>query len=164
MNSFSTATLSISERIDEKHISHYKHKDHIDFHNDEQKATEVNDRKIVRIKKQKSLTLPISIFPEFHDKGYHESDLKRYLPEYSITEIEKHNTEESCWIIVKDLVLDVTNFVTYHPGGKQSILKYAGQDCTEHYRHHSKIAKKLFRKFAIGRIPQKHEANSCIIL
>ena len=29
----------------------------------------------------------------------------------SLTEIAKHNTEEDCWVIIKDIVYDLTKFL-----------------------------------------------------
>lgn len=45
----------------------------------------------------------------------------------------KHNTRESCWVILYDHVYDVTNFLSEHPGGAKIILKLAGKDATEDY-------------------------------
>ncbi|EAU91264.2 cytochrome b2 [Coprinopsis cinerea okayama7 len=48
-------------------------------------------------------------------------------------EVAKHNTRESCWIVVHGKVYDVTEFLDEHPGGSKIILKYAGKDATEEY-------------------------------
>ncbi|KAF9777861.1 FMN-dependent dehydrogenase-domain-containing protein [Thelephora terrestris] len=48
-------------------------------------------------------------------------------------EVAKHNTRESCWIIVHGNVYDVTEFLDDHPGGSKIILKYAGKDATAEY-------------------------------
>jgi len=48
-------------------------------------------------------------------------------------EVAKHNSEESCWVIVHGKAYDVTEFLPEHPGGKNIILKYAGKDATEEY-------------------------------
>lgn len=48
-------------------------------------------------------------------------------------EVAKHNSRESCWIIVHGKVYDVTEFLDEHPGGSKIILKYAGKDATEEY-------------------------------
>ncbi|KAG9038297.1 hypothetical protein FRB95_002258 [Tulasnella sp. JGI-2019a] len=51
----------------------------------------------------------------------------------SSEEVSKHNTRESCWIIVHGNVYDVTEFLDDHPGGSKIILKYGGKDATEEY-------------------------------
>ncbi|KAI5306092.1 hypothetical protein KEM56_002238 [Ascosphaera pollenicola] len=48
-------------------------------------------------------------------------------------EVAKHNTRESCWVVLHDKVYDVTSFVDEHPGGAKIILKYAGKDATEEF-------------------------------
>ncbi|KAJ3915705.1 FMN-dependent dehydrogenase-domain-containing protein [Lentinula edodes] len=48
-------------------------------------------------------------------------------------EIAKHNDASSCWIIIKNEVYDVTEFLSIHPGGPSIILKYAGSDATSAY-------------------------------
>ena len=49
---------------------------------------------------------------------------------YSWSEVEKHNTGDNCWIVYKDGVYDVTEFVPKHPGGKFTLSTAAGQDIT----------------------------------
>ena len=48
-------------------------------------------------------------------------------------EIAKHNSKDSCWVIVHGKAYDVTEFLPEHPGGPKIILKYAGKDATEEY-------------------------------
>jgi L-lactate dehydrogenase (cytochrome) len=48
-------------------------------------------------------------------------------------EIAKHNSRESCWVIIHGRAYDVTEFLPEHPGGPKIILKYAGKDATEEY-------------------------------
>lgn len=48
-------------------------------------------------------------------------------------EVQKHNSADSCWVIVHGEAYDVTEFLPDHPGGSGIILKYAGKDATEEY-------------------------------
>lgn len=48
-------------------------------------------------------------------------------------EIAKHDSRDSCWVIVHGKAYDVTDFLPEHPGGPKIILKYAGKDATEEY-------------------------------
>ncbi|KAG7109190.1 Cytochrome b2 like protein [Verticillium longisporum] len=41
------------------------------------------------------------------------------------SEVARHDSADSCWVIVYGKVYDVTEFVPDHPGGQQSILKHA---------------------------------------
>ena len=52
---------------------------------------------------------------------------------WSLQEIAQHNKASSCWVIIKDQVYDLTEFLPSHPGGSQIILKYAGKDATAVY-------------------------------
>lgn len=49
----------------------------------------------------------------------------------SHAEVAEHNEETDCWVIIGDSVLDVTQYISIHPGGKQAILNLAGGDATE---------------------------------
>ena len=51
----------------------------------------------------------------------------------SYTEVQKHKSRDSCWVVLYGDVWDVTGFLDSHPGGSQIILKLAGQDATEEY-------------------------------
>ena len=51
----------------------------------------------------------------------------------SLTEIAKHNSEQDCWVIIKDIVYDLTKFLPDHPGGKKAIMLFAGKDATEEF-------------------------------
>ncbi len=48
----------------------------------------------------------------------------------SYEEVQRHNTADDCWLVINGQVYDVTAFLNLHPGGKQVILKMAGQDAT----------------------------------
>ncbi|KAJ5927748.1 hypothetical protein N7466_006704 [Penicillium verhagenii] len=52
---------------------------------------------------------------------------------FDAAEVAKHNTRESCWVILYGKVYDVTDFLSSHPGGAKIILKLAGKDATEEY-------------------------------
>jgi L-lactate dehydrogenase (cytochrome) len=47
--------------------------------------------------------------------------------------VAKHNSKDSCWVIVHGRAYDVTDFLPEHPGGSKIILKYAGKDATEEF-------------------------------
>ncbi|CAK7231237.1 hypothetical protein SCUCBS95973_007843 [Sporothrix curviconia] len=51
----------------------------------------------------------------------------------SAADVAAHNSRSSCWVIVAGRVYDVTDFLDEHPGGAQSILRFAGRDATEEF-------------------------------
>nr|GLL44044.1 nitrate reductase [NADH]-like isoform X2 [Ipomoea trifida] len=72
---------------------------------------------------------------------------------FSMSEVKKHNTADSAWIIVHGHVYDCTRFLNDHPGGTDSILINAGTDCTEEFDAiHSDKAKKLLEDYRIGEL------------
>merc|ERR1712127_1161368 len=52
---------------------------------------------------------------------------------YSAEEVAKHSTKSDCWVILDGKVLNVTNFLSEHPGGELAILTFAGKDATEEF-------------------------------
>merc|ERR1719453_1446765 len=52
---------------------------------------------------------------------------------YTMGDVAKHNSKASCWVVLNGKVLDVTNFLSEHPGGELAILTFAGKDATEEF-------------------------------
>ncbi|KAJ3409722.1 hypothetical protein HDV05_004296 [Chytridiales sp. JEL 0842] len=81
-----------------------------------------------------------------------EAPAKKVLRNISTAEVAKHNTEKDCWVIVNGQVLDATNFLADHPGGKKAILIYAGRDATEEFNmmHKKDVVDKYAPEIIIG--------------
>jgi fatty acid desaturase len=72
------------------------------------------------------------------------------LPRYSWTQISKHNRKRDCWIVVDDVVYDVTLWVDRHPGG-DIICSMAGEDVTALFHSsHFRNVSGLLRSYRIG--------------
>ena len=69
---------------------------------------------------------------------------------YTKEEITKLNNNGKCYIIRKNKIYDVTDFIKYHPGGSVWILKNRDKDVDSDYKFHSYNAKKKWRKYFIG--------------
>merc|ERR1719305_195482 len=52
---------------------------------------------------------------------------------YTMAEVAKHTTKADCWVVVAGQVLNVTSFLSQHPGGELAILTFAGKDATEEF-------------------------------
>merc|ERR1712241_725347 len=52
---------------------------------------------------------------------------------YTLEEVAKHTSKSDCWVVVNGEVLNVTNFLSEHPGGELAILTFAGRDATEEF-------------------------------
>jgi len=51
----------------------------------------------------------------------------------TLEEVARHNTKEDCWVVVNGEVLNVTKFLSEHPGGELAILTFAGKDASEEF-------------------------------
>ncbi|CAH1428905.1 unnamed protein product [Lactuca virosa] len=72
---------------------------------------------------------------------------------FTMSEVKKHNSADSAWIVVHGHIYDCTSFLKDHPGGSDSILINAGTDCTEEFDAiHSDKAKKLLEEYRIGEV------------
>ncbi|KAG6484257.1 nitrate reductase [NADH]-like [Zingiber officinale] len=72
---------------------------------------------------------------------------------YTMSQVRKHASRDSAWIIVHGQVYDCTAFIKDHPGGPDSILVNAGTDCTEEFDAiHSDHAKALLDTYRIGEL------------
>jgi len=72
--------------------------------------------------------------------------------EYSLAEVQRHNTNDDAWVVVNDKVLNITKFSNTHPGGKDLILLAAGRDATilfETY-HPKPVSTQIVNKLQIG--------------
>jgi len=76
--------------------------------------------------------------------------------DYTLEDVAKHNTEKDCWVVVNGEVLDVTEFLPEHPGGKKAILLYAGRDATEEFNmlHKPDVVAKYAPDSIIGNLKQ----------
>uniref|UniRef100_A0A6P7FDA7 Cytochrome b5 n=1 Tax=Diabrotica virgifera virgifera TaxID=50390 RepID=A0A6P7FDA7_DIAVI len=80
------------------------------------------------------------------------SDIKYY----TLEEISKYDGKQDprTWIIIKDMVYDVTDYLDDHPGGGDLITEWAGKDGTKDFDDfgHSSDAKKELKTLKIGEV------------
>jgi cytochrome b involved in lipid metabolism len=77
--------------------------------------------------------------------------------EFTLDEINKHNTQESCWVTVDGTVYDITDFLNIHKAGRDMFLSKAlvDRDMTAMYRlthNGSSTAESWLQSYRIGRI------------
>ncbi|VDL80002.1 unnamed protein product [Nippostrongylus brasiliensis] len=72
--------------------------------------------------------------------------------QFTMEEVEKHNSEQNSWIVYNDKVYDVTKFLDEHPGGSDVLLEQSGTDATEAFDDigHSADAKEMMEEYYIG--------------
>ena len=74
----------------------------------------------------------------------------------SLSDVEKHNNENDCWLVIDGKVYDVTSYIEKHPGGGV-IANYCGQEATEAFNTkggkgspHKPVARDILKDFYIG--------------
>eukprot|EP01083_Nonionella_stella_P012197 34604_1 len=72
--------------------------------------------------------------------------------QFSMGDVSKHKTDTDCWVVVNGRVLDVTDFLKDHPGGKKAIMLFAGKDATEEFNmlHEPDVIEKYAPEVDIG--------------
>ncbi|KAI8865835.1 Inositolphosphorylceramide-B hydroxylase [Ramicandelaber brevisporus] len=86
------------------------------------------------------------------------------LAAYTLSEVSKHNSATSLWIVVDGSVYDVTPFADDHPGGADMLLDYAGQDASKIMRDelqhaHSESAFEMLAEYRIGFLGSKEQSD-----
>jgi cytochrome b involved in lipid metabolism len=72
---------------------------------------------------------------------------------YTMEEVAKHNSKESCWSVIRGKVYDLTNWIDRHPGGADKILRICGKDGTDLFvKIHGgrKNPEEILKSFEIG--------------
>ena len=73
---------------------------------------------------------------------------------YTKEEVSKHSTKRDCWLIIKDMVYNVTEFLSIHPGGSSIVVSVGGQDATEYFEelHRPEILDEVGKQYIIGEL------------
>lgn len=80
----------------------------------------------------------------------------------SPAELAKHDSSQSCWLLISGKIYDVTSYINSHPGGAAEILKTCGTDATAAYdtkgrsngSSHSANADSMLADYFIGNLNQ----------
>jgi cytochrome b involved in lipid metabolism len=79
----------------------------------------------------------------------------------SKAELVKHNSSQSCWLLISGKIYDVTTFLPDHPGEAKTILPTCGTDATSAYatmgskgKSHSSNATAMLADYYIGDLNQ----------
>lgn len=72
---------------------------------------------------------------------------------FSEADLKLHNEPSNLWLHINGMVLNVTDFVTHHPGGLAILQGGGGPDAKETFmQFHQPSTIGLFQKFCIGKI------------
>jgi nitrate reductase (NAD(P)H) len=79
--------------------------------------------------------------------------------QFTREEIEKHDTDSDCWIVVDGKVYDATSVLAWHPGGKAAITSHAGkvhQETTDEFASiHDDFAYQKLKECILGVVTDK---------
>ncbi|KAK3713621.1 hypothetical protein LTR37_008315 [Vermiconidia calcicola] len=79
--------------------------------------------------------------------------------QFTRQEIEKHDKEDDCWLVVDGKVYDATSVLSWHPGGKAAVLGHAGkvhQDTSDEFASiHDGFAYQKLHECALGVVTEK---------
>ncbi|KAF4659159.1 hypothetical protein FOL46_006701, partial [Perkinsus olseni] len=81
---------------------------------------------------------------------------------YTMEEVAKHNTDSDCWVVLNGEVLDVTEFLPEHPGGKLAIMTFAGKDATKEFNmiHPADVVEKYVPESILGPVVEASAASA----
>ena len=73
---------------------------------------------------------------------------------YTMEEVKKHNTKQDCWLVIKNMIYNVTDFLKIHPGGASIMMNVAGKDATEYFEelHKPEILEEVGKQYIIGEL------------
>jgi predicted heme/steroid binding protein len=71
---------------------------------------------------------------------------------YPLVEVAKHQARDDAWIVIDGKILDVTRFMSEHPGGEDIMLASAGRDASREFEEvgHSSDARVRLHELCIG--------------
>ena len=80
------------------------------------------------------------------------------LRKISLKELAEHKSEFDCWTAYEGNVYNITQYLPYHPGGKQKLMLGAGKDCTELFnRYHRWVNISIISKCLVGKLIDEPE-------
>jgi len=85
---------------------------------------------------------------------------------YSWEEVAQHRGTSEPWVVIDGLVINVSGFLNFHPGGHAKLLKYSGGDGSDafHAEGHSEHATAILHSLAIGQVKDVAQSAANISL
>lgn len=91
---------------------------------------------------------PVSV-PQQQNSGASQS--------YAIAQVTSHDTPSNCWTAVNGNVYDLTQWISQHPGGDQSIMSMCGIDASDAFNQQhggQRRPERMLDSFRIGTLIQ----------
>uniref|UniRef100_A0A6U4YV90 Cytochrome-b5 reductase n=1 Tax=Hemiselmis andersenii TaxID=464988 RepID=A0A6U4YV90_HEMAN len=87
------------------------------------------------------------------DQGENQQAKKEPINPIPMTEVKKHRSSQSLWIVIKGKVYDVTKWQQSHPGGSAALKMVGGRDCTAGFSSkHGPEAWPMLANYCIGQV------------
>ncbi|KAJ9193476.1 hypothetical protein DTO166G4_3217 [Paecilomyces variotii] len=79
--------------------------------------------------------------------------------EFSLKDIEGHNTKSDLWVAIHGKVYDITKYIQDHPGGQDLLIDVGGTDATGAFEDvgHSEDASEILEQYLIGTLKDSQE-------
>lgn len=87
-------------------------------------------------------------------------------PVYTMAQVARHGSEESCWKVIDGVVYDVTEYIPYHPSAKAEFVLWCGREATAAWyrkstgRAHSARAEAILADYRIGVIADSADQST----
>lgn len=82
---------------------------------------------------------------------------------FSMKEVSRHCSKDSCWVLLGTRVYDVTGFLRMHPGGEALILRRATTDISKQMdgppHRHSENARRWLEQYYIGELDRDDDGD-----
>uniref|UniRef100_A0A182QD38 Cytochrome b5 heme-binding domain-containing protein n=1 Tax=Anopheles farauti TaxID=69004 RepID=A0A182QD38_9DIPT len=86
------------------------------------------------------------------------------VTEYTLAEVSLRNGKAGnpTWIVIRDVVYDVTKYMEDHPGGSELITEWAGKDGTKDFDDfgHSSDAMRILKTLQVGVLEESDRAKN----
>uniref|UniRef100_A0A182NKH0 Cytochrome b5 heme-binding domain-containing protein n=1 Tax=Anopheles dirus TaxID=7168 RepID=A0A182NKH0_9DIPT len=83
---------------------------------------------------------------------------------YTLAEVAQRNGKAGSptWIVIRDVVYDVTEYMADHPGGSELITEWAGKDGTKDFDDfgHSSDALRILKTLQVGVLAASDQAKN----
>ena len=76
-------------------------------------------------------------------------------------ELAKHNTPNDAWMAIRGFVYNVTDYMSYHPGGKEELMRGVGMDATSLFNeiHNWVNFQSMLKACLVGKLVQGKSVN-----
>lgn len=82
-------------------------------------------------------------------------------PQWPMEEVRRHCSRDDAWIVLRGLVYNVTQYLRYHPGSVEEILRSAGDDSTVLFEEvHPWVSEAILEPCCVGKLAPPMAAQS----